>query len=42
MTYVLLTEGMDGKQKAEFDDQLYGWSSLNQAGNRRLFGSGGE
>lgn len=43
--YVWFTQHMDEKQKQAFDDDLYGWSGENEAGDRALFGpddGGGE
>lgn len=48
VVYAMLTDGMDSKQRQEFDTSLYGWDALNDQANRRLRGpadedeSGGE
>lgn len=41
IAYAMLTEGMDAKQRAEFDTQLYGWDGINERGTQQLM-SGGE
>lgn len=36
VVYALYTREMDGKQRREFDDSLYGWSDLNAKADRAL------
>lgn len=36
VAYAMVTEGMDGKQRRQMDEQIYGWSSLNDRGNQLL------
>jgi hypothetical protein len=41
--YAMLTDGMDRKQRDDFDAELYGWTEVNQRANTRLQAlSGGE
>ncbi len=40
--YAWITKGMDGKQRKQFDDQLYGWNADNEAATAALFNGGGE
>lgn len=46
IVYAMLTDGLDSKQRQEFDTSLHGWDALNEQANRRLRGpadeSGGE
>lgn len=47
VVYAMLTDGMDSKQRQDFDTSLYGWDALNDQGNKVLRGgidddSGGE
>ena len=34
--YARCVQGMDGKERKRFDDDLYGWSTENRAGNDAL------
>lgn len=36
VVYAMLTEGLDSKQRAEFDTSLYGWGSMNDRANQVL------
>jgi hypothetical protein len=38
VAYALLVDGLDSKQRDEFDTSLYGWSDLNDSANRALRG----
>lgn len=45
VAYAVLVDGLDGDQRAELDDQLYGFAAENERANRRLqqeLMSGGE
>lgn len=35
--YAMLTDGLDSKQRDEFDTQLYGWGEVNQRATKKLF-----
>lgn len=41
VVYAMLAKGLDDKQREDFDTRLYGWSELNDLGNRVLRGAGG-
>lgn len=38
LTYVLATEGMDTKQREEFDADIHGWNEMNERAQRALTG----
>lgn len=44
VVYAMLTDGLDSKQREEFDTRLYGWTEVNEQANRALYAntSGGE
>lgn len=35
--YAMLTTGMTGDERDEFDAQLYGWNDLNKQAEKKLF-----
>lgn len=36
IAYAMLTDGLDSKQRREFDAQLYGWDADNEKANQAL------
>jgi hypothetical protein len=36
IAYAILVDGLDSKQREEFDTDLHGWGDLNDVGNRIL------
>lgn len=36
VVYAMLTEGLDAKQRHEFDESLYGWGEINERANQEL------
>lgn len=42
VTYLLLTEHADEKQKRDIDDKLYGWGAMNEKASKALWDDGGE
>jgi hypothetical protein len=36
VVYALLTDGLDTKQRQQFDTDLYGWGEMNDRANRTL------
>jgi hypothetical protein len=36
VAYAMLTEGLDGKQRQQIDDQIYGWAAMNERANQVL------
>jgi hypothetical protein len=36
VVYAMLTEGLDAKQRQEFDTSLYGWGEINDRANQEL------
>lgn len=41
VTYSMLIENCDAKQRKELDAQLYGWDDLNKRAESALWNSGG-
>lgn len=39
--YAWRVKDLDGKQRKQFDAELYGWTAENDAANRALFGADG-
>ena len=37
MAYAMLVDGLDSKQREEFDTSLHGWGELNERGNQALW-----
>lgn len=37
VVYAMLVDGLDAKQRDEFDAELYGWNELNARANKALF-----
>lgn len=35
--YAMLIDGLDEKQRDEFDASLYGWNEKNQQADRKIF-----
>jgi len=42
VAYAMLIDGLDSKQREEFDTGLNGWSDLNERGNQALWSGEGE
>ena len=42
VAYAMLVDGLDSKQREEFDTSLNGWSDLNERGNQALWSGGTE
>lgn len=36
VAYAMLIEGLDGKQRQQVDDQIYGWAAMNERANQVL------
>ena len=38
VAYAMLVDGLDAKQREEFDTNLNGWAELNERANQALWG----
>ena len=42
VAYAMLVDGLDAKQREEFDTRLNGWAELNERANQALWGAGAD